>query len=120
MRIAVASRGPDPTSQVDPRFGRAHSFLVFDTESGQYAILQNSRSAAAAQGAGVKAAQLVSAENVDVVIAGNFGPKAFRALSLSGAKMIIWSEGTVSQAVDLTKQGQLEFANDASVEGHWM
>jgi len=33
MKIAVTSQGPDLSSQVDPRFGRAKSSIVLDTDN---------------------------------------------------------------------------------------
>ena len=32
MKIAITSQGPDFSSQVDPRFGRAKNFIVVDKD----------------------------------------------------------------------------------------
>jgi len=35
MKIAISTSGVGPDAPVDPRFGRAKHFLVFDTETGE-------------------------------------------------------------------------------------
>ncbi|NQU20396.1 MAG: NifB/NifX family molybdenum-iron cluster-binding protein, partial [Candidatus Nealsonbacteria bacterium] len=52
MKIAVTSQGPDLTSQVDPRFGRAKTFIVVDTETDEFSVHDNTQNMNAAQGAG--------------------------------------------------------------------
>lgn len=120
MKIAVASQGKDLISKVDSRFGRAANFLIFDTETEESHVVPNDQNLNAAQGAGIQAAQTVASYNVELVIAGNFGPKAFRALSAAGAKAATWAEGTVVEAIDLAREDKLEISNEANVEGHWM
>ena len=47
------------------------------------------------------------------------GPKAFTALKAAGVKIASWSDGTVKEAIELIKQGQLHEIAEANVEGHW-
>ncbi len=120
MRIAVTSVGTDLSSKVDPRFGRASRFLIFDTDSDTVEILDNTQNVNAAQGAGIQAAENIACKNVDVVVSGNFGPNAFRALNAAGIKAATWSEGTVSEAIELVRNNKLKLSDKANVEGHWM
>ena len=120
MRIAVTSQGKDLASKVDPRFGRASYFLVFDTTDESLEVVENSQNVNAAQGAGIQAAENVAKKNVDIVISGNFGPKAFRALDAAEIKLALWSEGTVSEAIELARNDKLKICDKANVEGHWM
>lgn len=120
MRIAVSSQGTDLSSRVDPRFGRASQFVVFDTETGDLEVSSNEQSVNSAQGAGIQAAENVARMNVDMVVSGNFGPKAFRALEAAGIKAAIWAEGTVGEAVELARNNKLKICEKANVEGHWM
>ena len=120
MRIAVASEGAEKTSAVDTRFARASCFLVFDTSDESLKVVENSQNVNAAQGAGVQAAENIAKENVDIVVAGNFGPKAFRALEAAGIKAAIWADGTVSEAIELASNNKLVISDNANVEGHWM
>jgi len=120
MKIAVSSQGEELTSQVDPRFGRAQYFIIYDTETGDFAAVSNEQNLNAAQGAGVQAAQNVAQHQVDLVISGNLGPKAYATLSAAGVKTALWSEGTVAEAVELAKNDKLKVSDGANVQGHWM
>ena len=120
MRIAISSQGRDLDSVVDPRFGRAPYFIIYDTETDKFEAVDNNQNVMAAQGAGVQAPQNVVGQNVELVISGNFGPKAFHVLSAAGIKTAMWAEGKVSEAIELAKNNQLKFADSANVEGHWM
>ena len=119
MRIAVTSQGTDLTSKVDPRFGRASHFLVFDTTDESFEVVENSQNVNAAQGAGIQAAENIARKNVDVVVAGNFGPKAFRALEVAGIKAAVWTDGTVAEAIELARNDKLKISDKANVGGHW-
>ena len=120
MKIAIASQGEEVTSAVDPRFGRATCFLVFDTSDESLKVVQNSQNVNAMQGAGVQAAENVAKENVDIVVSGNFGPKAFRLLEAAGIKAALLTEGTVAEAIELARNDKLKMCDKANVEGHWM
>jgi predicted Fe-Mo cluster-binding NifX family protein len=119
MRIAVSCQGPDLASVVDPRFGRAAHFIVYDTDSESCYTVNNSDNAGAAQGAGIQAAQVLAQRSVDVVVSGNMGPKAFEALRAAGIQMIAWDKGTVSEAIELVRNGQLQPLDSANARGHW-
>jgi predicted Fe-Mo cluster-binding NifX family protein len=120
VRIAVASQGAEKTSDVDTRFARASCFLVFDTSDESLEVVENSQNVDAAQGAGIQAAENMARKNVDLVVAGNFGPKAFRALEAAGIKAALWNAGTVSEAIELARNDKLKICDKANVEGHWM
>ncbi len=120
MRIAVSSQGTELTSAVDPRFGRAQYFLVFDTSDESLTVVDNDQNLGAAQGAGIQAAENVARQKVEIVVAGNFGPKAFRALRAAGVKAAQWAGGSVAEAIEQVRSDQLKISDQASVEGHWM
>lgn len=120
MRIAISSQGRNLDSMVDPRFGRAPYFIIYDTETDKFEAVDNNQNIMAAQGAGVQTSQNVVNQNVEMVISGNFGPKAFHVLSEAGIKTALWARGKVSQAIELAKNNQLKITDSANVEGHWM
>ena len=120
MRIAIASQGMDLASKVDPRFGRAPYFLIYDTDKEESQVVTNTQNVNAAQGAGTQAAETVAGMNVNLVVAGNFGPNAFHALKAAGAKLALWADGTVSEVIELARNDKLEICENANVEGHWM
>ncbi len=120
MRIVITAQGETLDSNVDPRFGRAKTFIVVDTENGEFECVDNTQNLNAAQGAGIQAAQTVCGTNAEALITGNCGPKAFRVLSTAGVKVYTGATGTVAEALEKFKNGELKESNEANVEGHWM
>jgi len=120
MKIAVTACGKDMESIVDSRFGRAQGFLIVDIESGEFEAVDNSQNLDLPQGAGVQAAELVTRYNVEALLTGHCGPKAFRALSAAGVKVYNGAIGTVKEAVEKFKSGGLVASTQPDVEGHWV
>jgi len=118
MKIAVASSGTTLDVPVDPRFGRCPFFLVVDTDTLQFEVLEN-QAAQAGGGAGIQAAQAVARAGAEGVIAGNFGPNAFQALTAGGIPVYTGATGTVAEAVQLFKDGKLQELEGASVPSHF-
>ena len=85
MKIAVTSTGTELTSDMDPRFGRAAYFLIVDPDTLEFEPVENSQNINLPQGAGIQAGKTVADKNVDTLITGNCGPKAFRTLQAAGA-----------------------------------
>jgi len=79
MKIAFATSGDTLDSPMDPRFGRAVNFLIYDEERKDVTVLSNAN-AAAAQGAGLKAAETIAQAGAKVLITRDCGPKALDAL----------------------------------------
>ncbi len=120
MKIAITSQGADLSSQVDPRFGRARMFIIYDVDSGEFEAVDNEQNLNAAQGAGIQAAQNVADQGVEYVLTGHCGPKAFSALNAAGVKVIVGVEGSVQEAIEKFKAGELKPTDAADVDGHWM
>lgn len=108
MKMIISSEGPEPTDRIDPRFGRARYLLLFDSTSDTFVAEDNSERAEATQGAGVQTAQKVVALGAEALLTGHCGPKAFEVLSEAGVKIYSGFEGTVLQAVQAWKDGELE------------
>ena len=120
MKIAITASGTSLTSPVDPRFGRAQAFIIYDLDTGKFEAVDNEQNLNAAQGAGIQAAQHVAAQGAEVVLTGHCGPNAFRTLEGADIKVVIGVDGTVEQAIDRFKAGELKPACSADVDGHWM
>lgn len=119
MKIAVTASGNTLDSPVDPRFGRAAFFTVVDADTGAFEVHDNAQNLNAAQGAGIQAAETVSRLGAEVVITGHCGPKAFRALRAANIQIVVGANGTVREAVERFKKGELKAAGTPDVEGHW-
>jgi len=107
MKIAVSSTGGSLDDQIDPRLGRCSYFLIVDSETMKFEAIPNTASGAMS-GAGIQAAQLVANRGVQTVLTGNVGPNAFQALSSAGISIITGVFGTVREAVEKFKSGQLQ------------
>ena len=79
MKVAVSSIGKKMEDSLDTRFGRASYFLVVDTDSMTFNVLDNSAQSNAG-GAGIAAAQLVIDSGAQAVITGQIGPNAMDVL----------------------------------------
>lgn len=119
MKVVITAQGDTPDAEVDPRFGRAKNFLVYDTETGSYSHLPNTQNLQAAQGAGIQAGRSVADSGAEAVLTGNCGPKAFRVLQGAGIKLFVGVTGSVKEAVESFQKGQLSEAGAPNVEGHW-
>jgi predicted Fe-Mo cluster-binding NifX family protein len=93
--------------------------VIYDSETGEVESINNSQNFNAAQGAGIKAAELVADRGCAVVLTGHLGPKAFDVLKKAGIKGYNNAAGKVKEAVAAFQNGKLQEVMEADVEGHW-
>lgn len=118
MRIAVSATDGNLDAQIDPRFGRCQYFVFVDSDTMQFTARPNA-STGAMHGAGIEAAQTVANEGAKAVITGSVGPNAFQVLSQAGIEVITDASGTVREAIQRYKTGQLgRPTSGATVPGH--
>ena len=120
MRIAVTSAGKGLDSKLDPRFGRAEYFIIFDPETMAFEVVENNQNLNLSLGAGIQAGKTIVDNKVDVLITGHCGPKAFKVLRSAGIKVMTGAGGTVTDAIEQFNNGELEISAEADVEGHWV
>jgi predicted Fe-Mo cluster-binding NifX family protein len=120
MKIAVTSTGPDVTSEMDPRFGRAAYFIIVDSETMEIKALENSQNRNLTQGAGIQAGKTIIDNGVEVLITGYCGPKAFKVLESAGIKTVSGAEGRVEDVIRDFKAGKLKESNTPNADGHWV
>jgi len=119
MKIVVTSTGGTLEAQVDSRLGRAAMFILYDTETKEFSVVDNSTSVAAAHGAGVTAGQTIADAGAEAVVTGNAGPRAYQVLSAAGIKVYTGASGTVADAIKQFEEGTLQEAGGANVSGHF-
>jgi len=119
MRIAVTSKGTDLSSELDERFGRAKYFIIYDTATDDYRAVDNEVNLNAPQGAGIQSGELVVREGAGALLTGHCGPKAFRVLNAAGVVVFNGCTGTVEQAIESYRKGELQKSEDPDVRGHW-
>jgi predicted Fe-Mo cluster-binding NifX family protein len=117
--VAFTTSGADLESRLDSRFGRAACFLIYNTDSRTFEIVDNQQNLNAAQGAGIQAAETVARERVACVVTGHCGPKAYRVLRAAGIQIFTTDVSTVSAALAAFESGSLEPMEAADVDGHW-
>jgi predicted Fe-Mo cluster-binding NifX family protein len=120
MKIAVTVERPDPDAPVDPRFGRAPYFLVVDSETMAWEVVENKQQLDLPQGAGIQAAQNILSRSPQAVLTGNCGPKAFRVLEAGEVQVCVGVKGTAMEAVKGYLQGLHVPTRGPNVEGHWV
>ena len=119
MKLLISAQGNQLTSLVDPRFGRAKYFIVYDLDNETYIAQDNIQNLNLAQGAGIQAGRLALDLGADAVITGHVGPKAFATLLAAKIKVYLNNSETVADAVDAYKNNQLTLADNADVKSHW-
>jgi len=85
MIIAVAATGGSLDAQVSEQFGRCRYFLIVDTETLRFEAFSNP-AAGMTTGAGPAGVQEIVNRHAELVLAGQFGPKAQQALAAAGIR----------------------------------
>jgi predicted Fe-Mo cluster-binding NifX family protein len=117
MRIVVTANGAGleaPTSLV---FGRCLAYVFVDVDTMEFEAVENPAMAAPG-GAGIQAAQFVVERGAQAVVTGSVGPNAFGVLQSADVPVYLFSGGTVRQAAEACKAGQLPIAGGASAPAH--
>ncbi len=87
MKIAIASTGQSLDDPVSDRFGRCPYFLIVDADSGAHEVIPNPGQSMPG-GAGPAAVQAIVQQGAEVILAGEFGPKAQQALDTAGVRSV--------------------------------
>ncbi len=115
MKIGIASLGNDMESEISDRFGRTPYFIIYDLDKDDFEAVINE---VGGGGAGVKAGMTLASKGVEYMITGGgVGPNAYEALNSAGIKIIAHVKGTVNDAVERFKKGELEVSQEVLVEG---
>jgi predicted Fe-Mo cluster-binding NifX family protein len=120
MKVAITASGENLDSPVDRVFGRARYFVITDPEGINVELLENSQNVNAAQGAGIQAARQIANKSVDILLTGNVGPNAFRALEAVSIRVYQFESDilTVRDALTAWKEGRLQEVKAPTAKGH--
>ncbi|MEA3386652.1 MAG: NifB/NifX family molybdenum-iron cluster-binding protein [Thermodesulfobacteriota bacterium] len=101
MKIAVASEKNDIKAEVYPTAGRAPYYLIFEDKK----LIKSIKNpfAIGGGGAGYGVIQMLSNENVDLVISGNFGPNMITVFKEKEMKYKIIQKMIVEEALEVEK-----------------
>lgn len=117
MRIAVTSNGADLDAPASPVFGRCPWYLFVDPDAMEVEAMENPATGAAS-GAGIQAAQFVVEQGAEAVVTGNMGPNAFDVFRSASVPVYLLDEGTVRDAVEAFKRGELSEVSGATGPAH--
>jgi len=106
MKVVVSSGAGYLDAPVSLVFGRCSTLMFVDTDTLSFEAVVNPAQGFAG-GAGTTAAQFVVERGARAVLTGNVGPNAQRVLSAAQVPVYVVKSGTVREAVEALKQGQL-------------
>lgn len=116
MKLAVTATEPSLDAPVDPRFGRCAYFVLVETTNMSFEPMRNDTTAPG--GAGIQSAQALAHCGVAAVLTGSCGPNAHQTLTAAGIDVVVGCDGTVREAVERFKAGQLHAAASPNVTNH--
>ncbi len=118
MKICISSQGNSLDSMIDPRFGRCQYFIILDTDTLEFEAVKNPNTDAMG-GAGIQSGQFVVGKKVKAVLTGNVGPNAFQTLTAAGIEVITGVSGSVREAIEKYKKGDLKTAQGPTADSHF-
>jgi len=118
LKVCLSSTATNLDAQLDPRFGRCAYLLIVDTETLQFEAIPN-LAAGSTGGAGIQAAQTITNKGAKILITGNIGPNAFRALSAANTEIITGASGTIREIIEKFKKGELRKTSAPTVGDHF-
>lgn len=117
MKIVVTAEGKDLNAPTSSRFGRCPTYIFIESESMAFKAVPNP-AISAPGGAGIQAAQFVVEQGAKVALTANVGPNAMDVLQAAGVSVYMIQGGSVLEAVEAYKAGQLQSAMGANVQSH--
>jgi predicted Fe-Mo cluster-binding NifX family protein len=109
VKIAVSSMGKSIESNISDVFARCPFFIIAEIENQKIdktEIIENENTNQMS-GAGISAAQLMAEKNVNAIITGNVGPRAFDVLRQFNIE-VYHGEGKVKEVIEKFIKGKLE------------
>ncbi|MBD3414103.1 MAG: hypothetical protein GF421_06715 [Candidatus Aminicenantes bacterium] len=103
-KVCFTAQGDSIEDEIDPRFGRAAYFLIYDPQTKSIESTENPNKDQM-QGVGIKSAQFLANNNVGTLFTGRVGPKAEAVLQSSNVYAVTGMSGTVK---DVLKKYSLE------------
>ncbi|MFW6140119.1 MAG: NifB/NifX family molybdenum-iron cluster-binding protein [Acidobacteriota bacterium] len=98
-RIGFTAQGSSIEDEIDPRFGRASFYLIYDPETKRMESLENPNKDLM-QGVGPRSVQFLTENNVQVLFTGQIGPNAQRVLQAANIKTITGASGKIKDLLE--------------------
>ena len=115
MKIAISAEGTDLGAKVADRFGTSRYLVIVDLDSEDIEALPNP-GASGQRGTGVQTVVLAITKDVKAVLTGYCGPTLQKQLLANGIEVLAGLSGTVGEAVEKYRRGELKKSGEAEVE----
>ncbi|MGI6607980.1 MAG: NifB/NifX family molybdenum-iron cluster-binding protein [Erysipelotrichaceae bacterium] len=106
MKIAIPVENKKIDSSVSLTFGRAPYFLIYDMEKKESSFIENS-AAGSTGGAGIKAAQIIVDNNVEVLLTMRLGENASEVLKSADIRIYKTIDGSIKENIDAFAENKL-------------
>ncbi len=116
MKICIPLIEKDSASAISPSFGRAAAYLFYDTDTQSHIVFSN-EAAFAAGGAGIKAAQSLVDNGINVLIAPRCGENAAKVLLSADVALYQNIDASWQQNIKAFEKGELQPLKDIH-KGH--
>ncbi len=110
MKLCIPSYRGGLDDYVCEHFGKAESFTIYDTESGEVKVLRNTSEHFGGVG---RPPELIKAAGADAVICSGMGARAIALFKSYGIKVYMGASGTVRDAIEQFTAGKLVEADEA-------
>ena len=100
MVIAIAANSKDTNSIVGSRFCTSKYFHLIDSKTHEVKIIDNNQSNCGLSEVEKNAADLIIGNGVNLVLAGQCGPSAFKSLSSAGVQVVASVQEKIEDAVN--------------------
>ncbi len=110
MKVCIPTMGDKGLDeQVGEHFGRVPTYTVYDSETEELNIMDNTSGHAGGSG---YPAEILANAGINVMVCGGLGSRAISMFEQSGVMVYIGARGTVKEALDMWKAGQLTAATN--------
>lgn len=110
MIVGIPTLGRNGLSEhVSPHFGRAPTFTLYNTDTGNVSIVDNTSEHMGGRG---KPPETLEKYNVDVMLCSGLGPRAVHMFESYGIRVFVNASGTVQDTITAWKNNQLPEATD--------
>lgn len=115
MKLCITSTGQDLDSRISYHFGRAPYFLIVDTHTMEFEVIENTAQVVG-RGAGINAVQMILEKGAAAVLTGIIGPNAFYALQVAHVEIYeeVSESYTVREAVERFRKGEYREVTEPS------
>jgi predicted Fe-Mo cluster-binding NifX family protein len=114
--MAVTSKGDDLDGEIAP-MARSSFFIIFEGSPENHMVMENLIKKGGSESA-IRSAEELAKQNVDIVITGTIGPRAFKQLEAAGVKVHAGCEGKVSDILEKCLKGKLPICKKATYGGY--